>query len=277
MTRRPDDPISADARAPSSHLAPPRAVDICGVRVHAVTESQTVALILDALDAGRGGVIVTPNTDYIRRCVGQPDFHSLVVSADLIVADGMPLIWASRVAGTPLPERVAGSNLISSLSADAARRGRSIFLVGGAEGAADGAAKVLMGRSPELRIVGVVVPSFGFENDPAEVERLESALAAAAPDIVFVGLGSPKTEKLIDRLRHRLPGAWFMGVGISFSFLNGDVPRAPVWMRRTGTEWLHRLSREPRRLARRYLMEGLPFGVRLMAWSIARRFRRTGK
>jgi N-acetylglucosaminyldiphosphoundecaprenol N-acetyl-beta-D-mannosaminyltransferase len=242
------------------------------VPVHAVTERETVAHILDALDDGRSGVVVTPNTDYLRRCVGQAEFRRLVVSADLVVADGMPLIWASRVAGSPLPERVAGSNLISSLSADAARRGRSIFLLGGAEGAAAGAARVLTERSPDLRVVGTWVPPFGFENDPDELARMDAALLEAAPDIVFVGLGSPKTEMLIDRMRHRLPGTWWMGVGISFSFLNGDVPRAPLWMRRVGLEWLHRLASEPRRLARRYLIDGIPFGARLMAWSLRRRF-----
>src|SRR6185503_14088249 len=104
---------------------------------------------------------------------------------------------------------------------------------------------------------------FGFESDPKEMERLAAALSEAAPDIVFVGLGSPKQEKLIGRLRSTLPGAWWLGVGISFSYLTGDVRRAPVWMRRCGLEWFHRLTSEPGRLARRYLVEGIPFGLRL--------------
>jgi N-acetylglucosaminyldiphosphoundecaprenol N-acetyl-beta-D-mannosaminyltransferase len=248
-----------------------------GVHLHAITEAETVAHILDALDAGQGGTVVTPNLDHIRRCHQSSDYANLVAGADLVVPDGVPLLWASWIAGRPLPGLVAGSNLVSSLAAGAAIRGRSIFLLGGVEGSASAAADVLMLRFAGLRIVGTWCPPFGFENSEVEVERLTAAVCSAQPDIVYVGLGSPKQERLIRCLRDRLPNAWWLGVGVSFSFLAGDVRRAPKWVQRCGLEWLHRLSREPRRLARRYLIEGLPFGVRLMAWSVARRFRRSGK
>src|SRR4051812_36760160 len=102
-----------------------------GVDIHAITEKQCIDLILEELDAGRGGVVVTPNLDHLRRCSRDMSFTALVAEADLVVADGMPLIWASRLQGTPLPQRVAGSDLISTLSAAAAGRGRSVFLLGG--------------------------------------------------------------------------------------------------------------------------------------------------
>ena len=100
----------------SAALAALPVVELAGVGLHAINEVDTVRLILDELEAGRGGVVVTPNLDHLRRCRTDPHFEALVAEADLVVADGMPLIWASRVQGTPLPERVAGSNLISSLS-----------------------------------------------------------------------------------------------------------------------------------------------------------------
>jgi N-acetylglucosaminyldiphosphoundecaprenol N-acetyl-beta-D-mannosaminyltransferase len=105
------------------------------------------------------------------------------------------------------------------------------------------------------------------------MEAMEAALVEAAPDIVFVGLGSPKQERLALRLRTALPATWWIGVGVSFSFVTGAVRRAPKWMQVCGVEWLHRLFSEPRRLARRYLVDGLPFAARLMCWAVARRVR----
>ncbi len=256
--------------------AKPRTVDVFGVDVHAMTEPQTVDYVLDSIDAGRGGVLLTPNLDYLRRCVDSPEFRELVAAADVVVADGNPLVWASRIAGDALPGLVAGSNLISSLSDGAARRGRSVFLLGGNAGAAAGAADVLVRRAPTLRVAGTWCPPFGFEDDAAEIRRMSDALLAASPDVVFVGIGSPKTERLIRLFRPLLPGTWWISVGISFSYLTGDVRRAPVWMRRCGLEWLHRLFGEPRRLARRYLVEGIPFALRLTAWAVRRRLGRTG-
>lgn len=252
----------------------PRTAEVMGVRFDALTEREAIARILDELDRGRGGSVVTPNVDHLRRCVRDPEYRALVAAADLVVADGMPIVWASRIAGEVLPERVAGSSLVLTLSRTAAERGRSVYLLGGDEGVAEGAARVFASRFPSLRIAGWWYPPFGFESDPGELARMERALAAAAPDIVFVGLGSPRQERLIGRLRPLVPRAWWLGVGISFSFVTGDVPRAPRWMQRAGLEWFHRLASEPRRLFRRYVIDGIPFAVRLLAWSVVRRFRR---
>lgn len=255
---------------------PPRAavesslpeVHLAGVRLHALTEKQAIAHILGALARGRGGRVVTPNLDHLRRASTDPDFAGLVAEADLVLADGMPLVWASRLQGTPLPERVAGSTLVDTLAAAAAEHGRSLFLLGGAPGAAEGAARELQQRYPSLRIVGTFCPPFGFENDPEELARLEAAVIGANPDIVYVALGSPKQEKLTRRLAPLLPQAWWLGVGISLSFLAGDVRRAPAWVQRLGLEWAHRLAQEPGRLARRYLVQGLPFGIRLLVGAL---------
>ena len=245
-------------------------IELHGVTLHAVTEPQAIRHVLDELASGRGGVVVTPNLDHLRRCVRDLHFGALVAEADLVVADGMPLVWASRIQGTPLPERVAGSNLISTLSAGAAERGRSIFLLGGAEGTAEGAAKVLHERHPHLRIVGTYCPRLGFEKNPKLMAEMVQQLTAAQPDIVFVALGSPKQEQLIAKLRLSLPNAWWLGVGVSFSFLTGDVKRAPLWMQKYGIEWVHRLVQEPRRLFKRYLLVGVPFAARLLSVAAVR-------
>lgn len=255
-------------------LAPPPdlpTIDMMGVELHAVTQQQAVEHILSELDAGRGGMLVTPNLDHLYRCVNDLSFAALVGEADLVVADGMPLVWAARVQGTPLPARVAGSDLIWSLSEAAARRKRSVYLLGGAPGTAESAAKVLVDKYPELTVAGVYCPPMGFERDPAETARIAEQLRAARPDIVYVALGSPKQERLICSIRSALPQAWWLGVGISFSFVCGEVNRAPRWMQRVGLEWLHRLVQEPRRLFKRYILQGLPFVPRLLAHAAWRR------
>lgn len=267
--RRADDP-AAPTEEPSSVPSRLPVVTLRGIGVHAVTEAQCVEHVIAELGAGRGGVVVTPNLDHLRRCASDTSFSDLVAAADLVVADGMPLVWASRLQGTPLPQRVAGSDLIWSLSAAAARQDRSVFLLGGDPGTAEGAARVLGEQCPGLTIAGAHCPPPGFEDDDRHTAAVADALRAAGPDIVFVALGSPKQENLIARLRPLLPGAWWLGVGISFSFVCGDVRRAPVWMRRCGLEWAHRFAQEPRRLFRRYVVSGPPFAVRLLGGAALR-------
>jgi N-acetylglucosaminyldiphosphoundecaprenol N-acetyl-beta-D-mannosaminyltransferase len=262
--------IRATRRSSSSAKLP--VVDIDGVQIHAITERLAIEHILDELDAGRGGVVVTPNLDHLRRCRSDVHFEALVAEADLVVADGMPLVWASRLQGTRLPERVAGSNMISTLSGSAAKRGRSVFMLGGDEGTAEGAAKVLQGRYPGLKVAGTYCPAPGFERNKRVMADLREMLAASGADIVYVALGSPKQERLIASIRSELPQAWWLGVGVSFSFLTGQVKRAPQWMQRHGVEWIHRLCQEPRRLFKRYLMVGLPFGIGLLSRSASRGF-----
>lgn len=247
--------------------APFPAIVLNGVKLHAVTESQVINHILAQIELGNGGVVVTPNLDHLRRYCRDLSFGALIAEADLIVADGMPLVWASRLQRTPLPERVPGSNLISSLSAAAGARGRSVFLLGGDPDTAQGAARALTQKYPAVKIAGTHFPPFGFQDNPLEMAFIIEQLSDAKPDIVFVALGSPKQEKLIARLRPILLDAWWIGVGNSFSFLAGHVRRAPLWMQRSGLEWVHRLAQEPRRLFKRYLVVGVPFAASLLGRS----------
>ncbi|TAJ23395.1 MAG: glycosyltransferase [Planctomycetota bacterium] len=248
-------------------------IELEGVRLHALDEGRCVAAVVAALARGRGGWIVTANLDHLRRLARDAALRASYARADLVVADGMPLVWAARLQRTPLPARVAGSDLIWSLSRAAADSGRSVYLLGGDPGTADAAAAELRVRFPGLRVAGTCCPEPGFERRAGEIEALAARIGAARPDIVFVALGSPKQEALIERLRGRVPNAWWMGVGISFSFVAGAVPRAPAWARSAGLEWLHRLAQEPRRLARRYLVDGLPFAALLLTRSAWRGLR----
>ncbi|MCB0208309.1 MAG: WecB/TagA/CpsF family glycosyltransferase [Anaerolineae bacterium] len=237
---------------------------ISGARLHTITENECVTMILNELDDNHGGAIVTMNLDHLRRYNIDPTYKALCDAATLIVPDGMPLVWASRLQGTPLPERVTGSNLIWSLSEMAAANKKSIYLLGGAPGTMEATASVLQQRYPGVQIAGMYCPKYGFENNDQEIEHLIKHLKSTSPDIIFVALGSPKQEMLINRLRNHLPESWWIGVGISFSFVGGDIARAPVWMQQAGLEWAHRLWQEPGRLAKRYLVHGIPFAGKLM-------------
>lgn len=253
--------------------AAPSRVELCGMPVDVVTEREVVARVSGALEREAGGWVITANLDHLRHYARNASLRGPFLEADLVVADGMPLVWASRLAGSPLPERVAGSDLIWALCREAARSGRSVFFLGGAPGAAEGAVGVLRGIHPEMRVAGVYSPPFGFDANAAEHERIRSELQAARPDLVLVALSFPLQEQLIARLRPELPGTWFVGVGISFSFVAGEVRRAPVPLQQMGLEWLHRLVMEPRRLASRYLRHGLPFATRLALYAVAARTR----
>lgn len=247
-------------------------VGLLGMRVASWTSSELIDHMLGSLEAGHGGWVITANLDFLRRYHRDPSVRGLYDAADVRVADGMPLVWASRWQGTPLPERVAGASVVPLLAERFAGAGRSIYLLGGAPGAAEGAAKALGERSPGLRVAGLWSPTLGEPPAPDELAAVAQRLAEAQPDLLLVGMGSPKQERVCFEMRRQFPSMWMMGVGHTFSFLAGQTPRAPRWMQRTGLEWVHRMITDPRRLARRYLVEDLPFAARLFAQATRRRW-----
>jgi N-acetylglucosaminyldiphosphoundecaprenol N-acetyl-beta-D-mannosaminyltransferase len=244
---------------------------LLGVDFASVTESELIDWALVRLSRGEGTWICPVNVDVLRQIVRDPEIRKLVGSADALVADGMPLVWASHIQGTPLPQRVAGSSLINTLTERAALDGRAVFLLGGNGGTAEAAGARLREASPRLRLAGWHCPPFGFERSAAERDLILERVCEARPDIVFVGLGFPKQDRLIAELRPSLPTACFVSSGASFSMVAGERRRAPAWMQRAGFEWAFRLRQEPSRLARRYLIQDLPFAARLGAASMGRR------
>jgi N-acetylglucosaminyldiphosphoundecaprenol N-acetyl-beta-D-mannosaminyltransferase len=267
-------PSREDRPAPEATAKRLAHVLLMDARIAALTEAEAVHMILDAAQAGEGHWTITANLDHVRRYHRNPAERSLIEEADLVVADGMPLIWASRLSGQRLPQRVSGSNMVWSICQAAQERGQSIFLLGGDPGVAKRAARVFADRYPGLLIAGTACPPRGFEHDDAELARIRTQVSDADPDIVFVALGFPKQDLLIRLLRETLPSASLLGVGISLSYATGELSRAPDWLCRLGLEWAYRFTQEPtRRLARRYLIDGLPFGVTLMASAAARRLR----
>jgi N-acetylglucosaminyldiphosphoundecaprenol N-acetyl-beta-D-mannosaminyltransferase len=249
-------------------------IDLLGMNLAAITSSALVDHMFQSLDAGRGGWIVTANLDFMRRYVRDPNARDLYAAADIRVADGMPLVWASRMQGANLPERIAGSTVVSQIVERAAAQGRSLYLLGGPERARLKALETWQSAHPTLVIAGQSGPMITDPPGEKQLADICAELERTHPDIILCGFGTPKQEHVLRAIRARLPAAWMMGIGGTFSFIAGDVARAPLWMQRAGLEWLHRLSQEPRRLAKRYLVEDLPFAAELFSRALLDRARR---
>lgn len=217
-----------------------------------LTFAQAVAAVERLIDGGHGGVVFTPNTDHLVRAEDDQALREAYLGADLAFVDGMPIVWASRLLGTPLPERIAGSDLAPALLKRAARSGRRVYLLGALPAVANKAAANLSAKG--VTVVGVASPAIGLTPLEDE-EQIVAGICMARPDLVLVALGSPKQELFIHRCAARLAPAVCLGVGATIDFLAGRFRRAPRWMSRAGLEWFFRLLQEPRRLARRYLWD----------------------
>jgi N-acetylglucosaminyldiphosphoundecaprenol N-acetyl-beta-D-mannosaminyltransferase len=236
-------------------------VTVCGVRVDPATLDEAVDRIAFAAIARRAGArspalaVFSANVDMIVKASRDPAFAAGLAAGDLVLADGVPVVWMARGLGGALPERVAGVDLVPAITARAARDGLSVFFLGGAEGVADRAAARLVASAPALVVAGTLAPPWGFEAEPrARAEALD-AVEAARPDIVLVALGAPKQERLILELRDRTHAAALVAVGGALDMIAGDLPRAPRAVQAAGLEWAWRLAQEPARLGRRYLVD----------------------
>ncbi len=218
-------------------------------------DSLTFAGALDAIErlveAGRGGAVFTPNVDHVVTAESNSAFREAYANASLSLVDGQPLVWASRLLGSPLPEKISGADLVDPLLARAGQHGWRVFLVGGAPGCAKAAAQ-RFAAAHGVQVVGIEDGWIDLAEGP-EGDALVARIQEAQPRLVLVALGAPKQELWIASRRQRIAPAVCLGVGAALDFAAGAVRRAPRWMQRAGLEWLYRLVQEPRRLARRYL------------------------
>lgn len=205
----------------------------------------------------RNSYVVTPNVDHIVKIEHDGLFREIYNNADLILTDGKPLIWMSRWLGTPIKEKISGSDYFPRVCEMAAREGFSIFLLGAAEGVAKKAAVNLMKRYRNLKIAGVYSPSYSFEKKEEEINDIIDKINTSRPDILCIGMGTPKQEKFYYRYRDRIKVPLTLHIGATIDFEAGVVKRAPKWISYIGMEWLYRLLKEPRRLYRRYLLDDL--------------------
>jgi N-acetylglucosaminyldiphosphoundecaprenol N-acetyl-beta-D-mannosaminyltransferase len=230
-------------------------ISLFGIKIDNLTREEATKRIEELISQRRCSYVLTPNVHHIVTLEKDGGFREIYYNADLIIPDGMPLVWISRLLGRPLKERLAGSDLLPMFCDVAARKGYKLFFLGGRTGAAAKAAKILIKKNPGLRVVGTYCPPFAFEDEEEENKKIVEIIKRAKPDILFVGLGAPKQEKWIWEHREDCQVPVSISIGAAFDFMAQKVRRAPVWIQRIGWEWLFRVSQEPARLWRRYFLE----------------------
>ena len=250
-----------------------KSVSFGPIRADAVTRNEALQQIREMVEGRRGGVVFTPNVDHIVLANENERMRAAYSRANLALADGMPLLWAARLLGTVLPEKVSGSDFVPFILEHAAEVGWKVYFLGGAPGIAARARDKISEKLPGLQVVGVDAPDICL-NDPEEARgAILARIRKLDPDLVFVALGAPKQELWIDLVRDDLRPAVLIGVGGTLDFLSGTVKRAPVWVSRVGLEWLFRLYQEPERLWRRYLLRDPKFFV-IIGRAFIQQFRR---
>ena len=201
--------------------------------------------------------VVTPNLDHIVLIEHDELFKEIYDKADLILTDGKPLIWIAKAQGTPIKEKVSGSDLFPKICELAAMKGYSIYILGAAPGVADQAAENLKNKYQGLNIVGTYSPPMGFERNTEEINFIIDNINQLSPDILAVSLGSPKGEKFIYRIKDKITASLSISIGATIDFEAKKIKRAPKWMSNVGLEWLYRITQDPKRLVKRYFNDAI--------------------
>ena len=238
-----------------------------GVEIDAIRMSDAVDTIRHWIhahrklhqDKKRCHYVVTPNVDHAVLLQENEALKSAYKDSDLVLADGHPIVWASRLLRRALPERVPGSDLVPRLLAEKFDKPLRVFLLGAAPGVGKRAAEKIEEQYSDVEVVGAYSPPLGFEHDEDENEMILGRILLANPDLLVVGLGAPKQELWVHRHREKINAPVALCVGATIDFLAGEKQRAPQWMRSTGVEWVHRMCSEPKRLVKRYAKDAWIF------------------
>jgi len=230
-------------------------VELFGLRIDNLTMDQTVARVGELIAKGGVHQHIVVNVDKVVKAARDPQIRDIVNHSDLCNVDGQPVVWASRLLGHPLKERVTGVDLMQRLIAGAGKSGHRLYFLGAKPEIVEKVVAWTQEHHPEA-------PIAGYRNGywkPEEEEAVVDAIAATKPDILFVAISSPKKELFLAKYKERIGAPFVMGVGGSFDVVAGLVERAPVWMQKVGLEWFFRFAQEPRRMWRRYFVEDMKF------------------
>lgn len=220
-----------------------------------LTMQETLQAIDQLIQENKSAYVVTPNVDHIVQLETNKELQKVYQNASLILTDGKPLQWIANWYGTPIKEKISGSDLFPLLCKLAAQKGYKMFFLGAAEGVAAKAAENLTNRFRGLQIVGTYSPPIGFEKNQREMMKIKDMIKSTEPDILIVGLGCPKQEKFMYHYCKELGVPISLGLGASFDFEAGNIKRAPRWMSEYGLEWLFRIIQDPKRMAKRYVVD----------------------
>ena len=232
-------------------------IKFLNTEVDNLTMNEAVQKIEQLILNKKPSYVVTPNVDHIVKLESDKEFQEVYKEADLILTDGMPLIWISKLKKNPIKEKVSGSDLFPEVCKLAAYKGYKVFLLGAAEGVAAKAAENLKEKYKGLNVVGTYSPSYGFEKKEHEIQEIIKMINEVKPDILAVGLGAPKQEKFLYNYRKQLNVPISLAIGASLDFEAGNIERAPEWMQHSGLEWFYRLCKEPKRMFKRYLVDDM--------------------
>lgn len=223
--------------------------------VNSVNMEETIDAIEKMISDRKKSYIVPINVDVVMQIENDPKLKEIVDKADLVLVDGQPLVWIARWHKKPVKAKISGSDLIPELCKVAAKRGYSIFIIGGADGVAEIAKTNLEKQFIGIQIVGTYAPPFGFEKDDNELEKINLMINQKKPDILIACLGCPKQEKWIYDNYQKYNANVSICAGATVDFLAGNVKRAPKWMSNHGLEWLFRITQDPKRLIKRYFID----------------------
>ena len=232
-------------------------IDFLNIKLDNLTMDETIQRIDDLIHECNPSYVVTPNLDHIVTLEKDVEFKELYDNANLIVADGKPLIWISKFLKNPIKEKISGSDLFPKICELAVQRKYTIFIIGAAEGIADKAARNLEKKYPGIKFIGTYSPSYEFEQNQNELKKMKNLVLEAKPDILAIALGSPKGEKFIYKhlLEYNVPLS--ISIGATIDFEAGNIKRAPKWMSNMGLEWLFRITQDPKRLIKRYWKDAI--------------------
>lgn len=232
-------------------------IKFMNIEIDNLTMEETLDSVEELIQKKKGAFVVTPNVDHMVQLQTNEELQEAYKKASLVLTDGKPLMWIAKLYGTPIKEKISGSDLFPRLCELSAERGYRMFFLGAAEGVAAKAADNLKKRFPGLQVVGTYSPPFGFEKNEVEMEKVENMILEAKPHILVVGLGTPKQEKFMEQYSAWLNVPVSFGLGASFDFEAGNVKRAPKWMSECGLEWFYRFLKEPKRMFTRYFVDDM--------------------
>ena len=230
-------------------------VKLLNMYVDSVTMDEAIDEIDNLIQKRNHSYVVTPNMDHIVVAEEDSLFKEVYDNASLVLTDGVPLLWIAKYLGTPIKEKVSGSDVFPKMCELSANKGYKVYILGAAEGVAAKAAENLRIKYPKLQIVGTYSPPVGFEKDDSNVNEIIEMINSTQADILAVALGSPKGEKFIYNIRNRVCVSLSISIGATIDFEAGNVKRAPRWMSNIGLEWLYRVTQDPVRLGKRYLKD----------------------
>ena len=225
--------------------------------INNLTMSETIDEIEQMIESGKRSYVVAINVDVVMKIENDSYLKKVVDGADMVLVDGMPLVWISKMQGKPLKAKISGSDLVPLLCEEAAKKNYSVFIIGGKDGIALQAKRHLERSMLGIRIVGTYAPPLGFEKDDDELNKINEMISNVKPDLLIACFGCPKQEKWIYENINKYNAKVSICAGATVDFLAGNVKRAPHWMSEHGLEWFYRFLQEPKRMFKRYFIDDI--------------------